>query len=379
MRELHVIAVSEDGRHVLLAGKRGATQGGFRVALDDRLAAAVRGDLRPPGSDAPPASDLSPKEIQARLRTGESPESIAVAAGVPVARVQRFSGPVQGEMVRVIDACRSAFVVRGRLGPSAVPLGAAVDAALADLPGGSEDTVEWTTYRTEDGSWLVTVTWFARRRSRSASWRYDPSAKGVRSAMPSQPAVTATSAAAAALAHVKAQAPPRRPAAAATTSPAKKAPAKKAPAKKAPARTSPVKKASAKKAPAKKAPAKKAPVGEAPAKTAPVQKAARRKAAVTKPAASKAAVTKAPATKAPATKAALRKAPVKKVPVPRAPAPKAARKAPAKPTKAARLRVVPDPAPARTREPVAGDKAKTRAAVPAWADVLLGTAPGGDR
>ena len=43
MRALHVVSLSEDGRYVLLAPSKNATAAAFRVALDDRLAAAVRG------------------------------------------------------------------------------------------------------------------------------------------------------------------------------------------------------------------------------------------------------------------------------------------------------------------------------------------------
>ena len=279
MRELHVVAVSEDGRHVLLAARRGTTKSAFRVALDDRLLAAVRGDLPRPGEERAAEASLTPKEIQARLRAGESAASIAQSAGVPVTRVERFSGPVQGEMARMIDAARSAYLVRGRLGRSAVPLGRAVDEALAGMPTLREESVTWETFRQEDGTWRVSVTWFARARSRVAAWVWDPTAK----------AVTAVDPASAALAHVDAApAPVKRVA---------KAPAKKAPAP------------AAKKAPARKAPAKKAPA---------------KKAAATKPA----------------------------------------------------LQVVRDPAerPADKKDGVAA-----RASVPAWADVLLGTSPGGKR
>ncbi|MGB8652495.1 MAG: septation protein SepH, partial [Mycobacteriales bacterium] len=195
MRELHVVAVSEDGRHLLLAGTRGATSGGFRVAIDDRLVAAVRGDLPRPGEVAP-GPELTPKDIQARLRAGESAEAIAVSAGVPVTRVERFAGPVQGEMARVIDAARSAHLVRGRLGRSALPLGEAVDQALAQTPSLRPESLAWSTHREDAGSWLVTVTWYARARSRTASWQYDP-ATG---------ALTAADPASAALGHVDAEA-----------------------------------------------------------------------------------------------------------------------------------------------------------------------------
>jgi hypothetical protein len=141
VRELHVVAVSEDGRHVVLAARRGTSKGGFKVALDATLAAAVRGDLPRPGDEEVP--DLSPKEIQSRLRGGESAEKIARSAGVPVTRVERFSGPVQGEMARMIDGARSAYVVRGRLGRSAVDLGTAVDAAL-HAGGADDEGTDWS-------------------------------------------------------------------------------------------------------------------------------------------------------------------------------------------------------------------------------------------
>ena len=312
MRELHVVAVSEDGRHVVLAARRGSSKGAFKVALDATLAAAVRGDLPRPGDDEVP--DISPKEIQARLRAGESVEKLARAAGVPLARIERYSGPVQGEMARIIDATRTAFVVRGRLGRSAVDLGTAVDAAI--VAGGADDEgSDWSTYRREDGCWVVTVRWYARKRSRSASWVYDPAQK----------TVTPTDPASALLAHQESE-----EAAAKRKPPAPPRPAKKAPAKKA-AKKAPARKATAKKATAKKAPATKAPARKAVAKKAPVKQAAAKKT-------------------------------VSRAPVQR-PAPRRA------------LRVVPDPEPV-TRK---GSKAKQRASVPAWADVLLGTSPGGDR
>ena len=340
VRELHVVAVSEDGRHVLLAGRRGATTSGFRVALDDRLAAAVRGDLPRPG-DEPEGPELTPKEIQARLRAGESAESIARSANVPVTRVERFAGPVQGEMARMIDAARSSYLVRGRLGRSAVPLGVAFDLALAQTPSLRPDSDEWEAQREDDGSWLVTVTWFARARSRTAAWRYSPSLR----------TITAVDPHSAALGYVDPDAPARVPSrrAAAPVAPTKR-PAKKAPKK------------AAKKAPAKKAPAKKAAPAKATAKKAPSTKAAPARTAVKK------AAKRAPATKAVQKPAPKRAAPTKA----------AAKKAPAKKVRA--LRVVPDPEPRRTRKTAAErDGVKTRATVPGWADVLLGTSPGRDR
>ncbi|MCU1586703.1 MAG: putative DNA-binding protein [Frankiales bacterium] len=271
MRDLHVVAVSEDGRHVVLAGRPGAKTGGFRVALDERLAAAARGELTRPGEQTP-STDLTPRDIQARLRAGESAEDIAEAAGVPLPRVLRFSGPVQGEMARVIEEARTCYLVRGRLGPSAVVLGEAVDDALL-AAGAAEDSVEWTTRRDEDGTWVVRVTWLARARMRTASWRYDPNNRSIVANDPASAALGHRGSDTPPVPRRKAlPAPPKTPRPRPAKKAAKKAPAKKAPAKKA-AKKAPAKKAPAKKAPAKKAPAKKAAAKRAPAKRAPAKRA----------------------------------------------------------------------------------------------------------
>ena len=174
MRELHVVAVSEDGRYAVLATSPEAARGGFRIALDATLAAALRGERLRPGQPEPPASTLTPKDIQARLRTGESADAIARSAGVPVARVERFAGPVLSEMARVIDAARQTRVARSRRGTSALPLGDAVAHNLDATGTVRPDSVAWTSLREEEGSWVVTVSWVARARQRSCSWRYDP-------------------------------------------------------------------------------------------------------------------------------------------------------------------------------------------------------------
>lgn len=371
MRELYVVAVSEDGRHVVLGSSK--SKGTHRVRLDARLVAAVRGEL---GADH--TADLSPKEIQARLRAGESVEELARSAGMAVTRVERFAGPVAGEMARMIDEARGGFVVRGRLGRSAVPLGRAVDAQLADHA--RPESVSWTTFRDDDGRWRVQVAWVARGRARTAAWQYDPHRK----------TLEAVDAGSAALGHVDTNpAPPRRtakkpataaqPSAVANEKAARDKPAKPKPAK---AKPTPVKKGAATKA---AAPRKAAPPRQAAATSTTTKKAAAAaKAAAPKPARATAPQPGATAVKPRATAVKpTRAAAVKPAP---AAAPAKATRHKAAPTGRPRLQVVPDP-PARKprnapapRPTVADDRdgVKSRASVPAWADVLLGTTPSSD-
>lgn len=360
MRELHVVALSEDGRSVLLATTKDASTGGFRVALDAKLAAALRGDLPRAGEQAVRDSTLTPKEIQSRLRAGESPEQIAAEAGVAVARVERFAGPVLSERERIVDEVRAAHVTRHRRGPSLLPLGDAVDAALAGTASLRADSVVWTARRLESGHWLVQVGYTARGRARTAGWVYDPSTRSV----------TASDPASAALGHSGGgPAPSRAPrAAAAPRSDLPAARRKAAPAKAAAKTAGPAKTAT----PAKTAAKKVAPATAAAKKGAPTKAATPPKKPAKKPA------------KKP-TKTATRPAAVRALPEKR-PASRSGRGTPAAPaTRRARLEAVPDlrivPTPKGAPKPAATRRAAApnRASVPVWADVLLSASPTVDR
>lgn len=174
MRDLHVVGVADDGRHLVLATSPDSA-GDFRIVVDDRLHAAMRGEVTRATPDEPrPQSALTPREIQARLRAGDSPEEVAAAAGVSVDRVARYAVPVLAERARVIDEVRASVLARSRSGPASLPLGEAVDARLAALAALNEDTVSWAAGREEDGSWTVQVFYVVRGRGKSARWSWDP-------------------------------------------------------------------------------------------------------------------------------------------------------------------------------------------------------------
>ena len=175
MRDLYVVAISDDGGHLVLAARPDAVKGSHRVPVDDRLRAALRGTLPAPGTSRAVESALSPKEIQARLRAGETPEQVARIAGVPVTRVLRYAGPVMSERARMVDEARAATMTKARGGPSALPLGEAVDRHLAGTAGLKTETVDWAARRRDDGTWVVSLSFTARGRSRTGHWAWDPS------------------------------------------------------------------------------------------------------------------------------------------------------------------------------------------------------------
>jgi len=184
VRELHVVALSSDGKHLVLATKRASLKGTYLVRVGPRLTKALNGELdADSAAEAPPPaeSSLTPKEIQARLRTGQTPEKVARAAGVPVERVLRFYGPVVSERNQVIAAARDATLVRARRGPSASPLGASVTANLETKGISSGDEEQWSAHRRPDGSWVVGIAVSSRGKERTAQWTFQPASKELKS------------------------------------------------------------------------------------------------------------------------------------------------------------------------------------------------------
>lgn len=376
MRQLHVLGVSDDGQALLLGPTAGKAS--HRLPLDEKLRAAVRGQLSAVGVERA-ESALTPKEMQARMREGATPEEVAKEAQVPVARVLPYAAPVIAERERIVEQARGSVLHRSR-GPNGQrPLGELVDAHLGDTAGLKPETVEWTARRRRDGAWVVLLSYAARGGRRAASWLWRPVERDL----------TALDTSASRLAAEQSASPRRKPTAkrAAAPRPAKRAAGSRATKK---AARRPAAKKAAAKAPVRRP---SAPTPKSTAKPATRRKAApkpRRPAAVKKAPVRKVAAPK--PTPPLTTKTTAKKAAVKK---PAAPVRKVAKK-PARKTLAA-VKVVPDPVVTETPspvvvirpqtqpepeltpevepEPVVARRAGQRVPLPSWSDVLLGVAP----
>jgi hypothetical protein len=174
MRQLRFVGVAEDGTHLVLqadaTGDAGNGVEQFLLPVDERLRVASRGDRSRLGQiEIELESTLRPKEIQARIRAGETPEEVAAAANVPVDRVLRFAYPVLQEREQVtIEARRT----RIRRSDSAQRLGAQVEDRLS-RQGVDPSATSWDAYRREDGTWWLTLSWRAGKREQRAQWAFD--------------------------------------------------------------------------------------------------------------------------------------------------------------------------------------------------------------
>jgi hypothetical protein len=175
MRTLRLVALSDDGRNLILAvDGPDAAEGGdrFELPIDDRVRAAARGDARRLTQiDVDLGTELPPRVIQARIRAGETPEQVAEASGTRVERIMRFAHPVLQERARVAEQAREARV-RLSEGTPSVALEQFMTERLR-LIDSDLDPVHWDALRNDDGAWLVSGAWRAGQKSGTTRWRFD--------------------------------------------------------------------------------------------------------------------------------------------------------------------------------------------------------------
>jgi hypothetical protein len=173
MRPVRFVALSEDGQALVLADEVGRL---LALPIDDRVNSAMGGDhggapASGPGtpSTAELVPSLSPRDIQARIRSGESAEEVARIAGVPVDRVLRYAGPVLQERAMLAQHARR---TRLKTSDTGQPLAEVVDTRLAQH-GIDTEKISWDAFRRDDGTWRIIATWPSGKATAQAAWDLD--------------------------------------------------------------------------------------------------------------------------------------------------------------------------------------------------------------
>ena len=172
MQELRFVAVSEDGRYAVLAIPGRSAR--FTLPIDERLRAVALGQTsRLAQYEIEVESPLRPKEIQARIRAGETVEEIADAAGIAVERVRWFEGPVLAERAHMADLAQNASVRRHGDSSPGPRLGDIVAERLKAV-GAAQEDAQWDARKLGDGTWQVQLAFTSGGRLHLAEWVFDP-------------------------------------------------------------------------------------------------------------------------------------------------------------------------------------------------------------
>jgi hypothetical protein len=118
-------------------------------------------------------SALRPRDIQARIRAGESPEDVAAAAQTSVDSIMGFATPVLAERAHVARTAQKASVRRRAEGAgTARTLGESAGLFFADHSLHDED-VSWDAWRQADGRWALVAEYAVGGRDRRAEFSHD--------------------------------------------------------------------------------------------------------------------------------------------------------------------------------------------------------------
>jgi hypothetical protein len=169
MRPVRFVALSEDGQAFVLADEVGRL---LALPIDDRVSTALRierGGVAAPAAATETTSSLSPRDIQARIRAGESADEVARVAGVPVDRVLRYAGPVLQERAMLAQHARRTKL---RTSAKGATLAEVVDGRLGQH-GIDAEKISWDAYRRDDGTWRIVATWPSGKASAQAMWELD--------------------------------------------------------------------------------------------------------------------------------------------------------------------------------------------------------------
>jgi hypothetical protein len=177
MAHLTLAGLSEDGRRLLLVSDAGVE---FTLDVDDKLRAALRGDSHARARfgqlEIKMESVLRPRDIQARIRAGETPEAVAAAAQTSVDKIMPFAAPVLAEREHVAQRAQRASI-RRPASSGAAPSGSRTlgDAVAGHLRAQNVDpgAVDWDAWRREDGRWTLTAVFRSEAREAQAAFTFD--------------------------------------------------------------------------------------------------------------------------------------------------------------------------------------------------------------
>lgn len=174
MTELRLDGKTEDGSHLSLVDTDGNN---YSLRISDTLRATVN----QPRLTSVPAIDavetISVKEIQRRLRAGDSFELIAREGQTTVEKIERFSGPIMQEREYILENARN-LVMRKDIHRIDLTFREVVLAKLA-ARGVDTDEVSWNTWRQPDGTWHIELHYPNRDGNGIATWNFDLSRRAL--------------------------------------------------------------------------------------------------------------------------------------------------------------------------------------------------------
>ncbi|PRI12150.1 septation protein SepH [Leucobacter massiliensis] len=155
--------VRRDDRSLIVANDSGDE---FRLIVDD----AVLSELRHLSRRDRETPRLSPRDIQAQIRSGKSQAQVAQALGVDEADIERYAEPVLAERRYILERAHAVAVRTDAADEANEQFGAVIAERLLGL---GADTSEWDSWRDEEDGWMVGLEFISHDVAHRAVWSFD--------------------------------------------------------------------------------------------------------------------------------------------------------------------------------------------------------------
>lgn len=165
MRDLRISEADENG--VVLETLDGEK---FHLEIDESVRKTIKAAGARPGAQ----SSVTPRDIQDRVRSGQSIAEIIAETGGDLGFVEMFALPVMDELEHMIASARSVrlTVAGDRFSDdSQIEFGDLIDRRLADS---GATKLSWTSKRTESATWIISLVFEIGGNYGSAAWSFDP-------------------------------------------------------------------------------------------------------------------------------------------------------------------------------------------------------------
>lgn len=167
MEDLILLGRNDDNTALLLATDEGME---FSLPIDDSLRRELLAATSPKPTHAQDSgSALTPREIQARIRRGDSAAQIAHTESVSEEWVAKYAGPVLAERAHMARRASETFLRRNGVEEMLVSL------VERQLSANNVDVFEltWDAWRRDDSRWNLTVAWPSGIGQGIATWIFD--------------------------------------------------------------------------------------------------------------------------------------------------------------------------------------------------------------
>jgi hypothetical protein len=173
-KDLRTVGRSEDGDSLELHDLDGNS---YQLRINDYLRSLINQPSPTPLRSVAnePTTEISIKELQARLRAGESMESISENGRVSMEKIERYSHPILQERSYIISLAQKAEIKKLKS-----TLNEVVEAKLSPR-GVDMKNCEWNAYRNEDGTWQILLEYPTRDGKGNATWRFESTKRRIES------------------------------------------------------------------------------------------------------------------------------------------------------------------------------------------------------